>query len=32
LMNTLESAERGLARHQEQAGPGAGMIPQPGLV
>jgi methylenetetrahydrofolate dehydrogenase (NADP+)/methenyltetrahydrofolate cyclohydrolase len=32
LMNTLESAERGLTRKQEQPAPGAGMIPKPGIA
>jgi methylenetetrahydrofolate dehydrogenase (NADP+)/methenyltetrahydrofolate cyclohydrolase len=32
LMNTVESAERGLSKHQKQAGPDAGMAPKPGLA
>jgi methylenetetrahydrofolate dehydrogenase (NADP+)/methenyltetrahydrofolate cyclohydrolase len=32
LMNTLESAERGLAKNHEQPGQGAGMVPKPGLA
>jgi methylenetetrahydrofolate dehydrogenase (NADP+)/methenyltetrahydrofolate cyclohydrolase len=32
LMNTLESAERGLAKKQEQPDPAAGMIPKPGIA
>jgi methylenetetrahydrofolate dehydrogenase (NADP+)/methenyltetrahydrofolate cyclohydrolase len=32
LMNTLESAERGLAKKQEQPGPATGMAPKPGLA
>jgi methylenetetrahydrofolate dehydrogenase (NADP+)/methenyltetrahydrofolate cyclohydrolase len=32
LMNTLESAERGLFEDQEQAGPASGMTPKPGLA
>jgi methylenetetrahydrofolate dehydrogenase (NADP+)/methenyltetrahydrofolate cyclohydrolase len=32
LMNTLESAERGLAKKQVPVDPAAGMIPKPGLA
>ncbi len=32
LMNTLESAERGLAKKQEPVDPAAGMIPKPGIA
>jgi methylenetetrahydrofolate dehydrogenase (NADP+)/methenyltetrahydrofolate cyclohydrolase len=32
LMNTLESAERGLANNQEQPGQASGMAPKPGLA
>jgi methylenetetrahydrofolate dehydrogenase (NADP+)/methenyltetrahydrofolate cyclohydrolase len=32
LMNTLESAERGLAKKQEQPGQAAGMVPKPGIA
>jgi len=32
LMNTLESAERRLAKNQEKPAPDAGMVPQPGLA
>jgi methylenetetrahydrofolate dehydrogenase (NADP+)/methenyltetrahydrofolate cyclohydrolase len=32
LMNTLESAERGLAKNHEQPGQASGMAPKPGLA
>jgi methylenetetrahydrofolate dehydrogenase (NADP+)/methenyltetrahydrofolate cyclohydrolase len=32
LMNTLESAERGLPKNQAQPGQAAGMDPKPGLA
>jgi methylenetetrahydrofolate dehydrogenase (NADP+)/methenyltetrahydrofolate cyclohydrolase len=32
LMNTLESAERGLAKKQERPGPASGMVPQAGIA
>lgn len=32
LMNTVESAERGLAKTQEKAGPDSGMAPKPGIA
>ena len=32
LMNTVESAERRLGKHQEPAGPAAGMAPKPGIA
>jgi len=32
LMNTVESAERGLGKTQEKPGPDSGMAPKPGIA